>query len=180
MNYTNTQLIMVAQYNVHLCKDFFNKLIWRTFWKRLIRQFLNELALFEQNVLSVTLSKKRVGTLCFGLIILTALKRVARFLWDGRDSPQTYCWKSDINQIYIWLTVWLRARNIWYANGLQLMRQDHTYFCNGPELVSFDCKQLLFYRKHFFASSKTQCDSSSWLSWMQKVPNEALFDGLQM
>ena len=25
-------------------------------------------------------------------------------LWDGRDSPQTYCRKSDINQIHIWLT----------------------------------------------------------------------------
>ena len=37
----------------------------------------------------------------------------------GRDSPQTYCRKCDINQIYN--DIWLRARNIWYANGLQLM-----------------------------------------------------------
>ena len=33
---------------------------------------------------------------------LRALYRAA--LWDGRDSPQTYCRKSDINQIHIWLT----------------------------------------------------------------------------
>ena len=37
----------------------------------------------------------------------------------GRDSPQTYCRKCDINQIYN--DIWVRARNIWYANGLQLM-----------------------------------------------------------
>ena len=42
----------------------------------------------------------------------------------GRDSPQTYCRKCDINQIYN--DIWLRARNIWYANGLQLMPGQHS------------------------------------------------------
>ena len=35
---------------------------------------------------------------------LSKRKRVLPMLWDGRDSPQTYCRKSDINQIHIWLT----------------------------------------------------------------------------
>ena len=56
------------------------------------------------------------------------MSRVSPVKCDGRDQPQTYCRKSDINQIIPYLTTLEkpeRSEHIWYANGLQLMRSRH-------------------------------------------------------
>ena len=69
------------------------------------------------------------------------MSRVSPVKCDGRDQPQTYCRKSDINQIIPYLTTLEnpeRSEHIWYANGLQLMRysrHQRTPWCTAAARV---------------------------------------------
>ena len=99
----------------------------------------------------------------------------------GRDSPQTYCRKCDINQIYN--DIWLRARNIWYANGLQLMLgQEKEKRKGGSQGNSANIILLCIYGKgvpvHFFffwQSKKLRPSINSMCAQWSKIGEKRTF-----